>query len=106
MKHVTHEIVEYICDDCNIQLGNHLGHPYYSDDGSNYCLDCALKRNLIGADEWLRKHGITIYHYAVYKDGVITAYQKCGRKYKKDVVKIFENSEIKIQEKRIKSGRN
>ena len=76
MKYIEHIIKEYICDDCGELLGNQCGHPYFPDKENNYCPDCALKRKIIDAEEWLNLHGIGIYDHAVYKDGVITAYQK------------------------------
>ena len=94
MKFITHEIREYLCDGCNTPLGNHEGNPYYEHGNDNYCPDCALKKKIIDADEWLKIHGIGIYDHAVYKDGVITAYQKWGKSYRKDEVRIFEDVDI------------
>ena len=90
MKYIEHIIKEYICDDCGELLGNQCGHPYFPDKENNYCPDCALKRKIIDAEEWLNLHGIGIYDHAVYKDGVITAYQKWGKRFRKDEVRIFD----------------
>lgn len=94
MKYRTHEVKEYLCDKCETPLGNLDGHPYYEDGENNYCPDCALKIGVIDAEEWLTIHGIGIYDRAIYKDGIITAYQKWGRGYRKDEVKIFDNEGI------------
>ena len=91
MKYIIHKVKEYLCDDCDAPLGNHEGAPYSKEGDNNYCLDCALKRKLIDADEWLELHGIGIYDHAIYKDGVITAYQKWGKSFRKDEVRIFED---------------
>lgn len=91
MKYRTHEVREFLCDECETPLGNHMGWPYIEHGEENYCHDCALKKGIIDADEWLSAHGITIYDHAIYKNGVITAYQKWGRSYRKDEVRIFDN---------------
>ena len=78
-----------MCDDCGELLGNQNGNPYYTDGDSNFCPDCALKHKIIDAQEWLKIHGIDIYDHAIYEDGVITAYQKWGKRFRKDEVRIF-----------------
>ncbi|MCD8154523.1 MAG: hypothetical protein LUF78_07560 [Clostridiales bacterium] len=90
MKFIIHEAKEFLCDDCETPLGNLSGWPYYSKNNDNYCPDCALRRGLIGANEWLFAKGIDCYHHAEYENGTITAYQKCGRGYHKDVVKLSD----------------
>ena len=91
MKYIIHEVKEYLCEKCDAPLGNHVGWPYVEKDGKFYCHDCALKEGIIDAMEWLDAHGIAIYDHATYKDGTITAYQKWGKSYRKDVVKVFED---------------
>lgn len=88
MKFIEHKVIEYLCDECDEPLGNQDGNPYYSDADNNYCPDCALKNRVIDADEWLHVHGISIYDHAIYKDGVISAYQKWGKGYRKDEMRI------------------
>lgn len=96
MKCVEHKVIEYLCDDCGEPLGNHEGNPYISDGENNYCCDCALKHRLIDADEWLFAHGISIYDHAVYKNGEIIAYQKWGKSFRRDVVKMFDEQGNRI----------
>lgn len=93
MKYIEHVIPEYLCDDCEVPLGNHEGNPYIRDGNNNYCHDCALKRRLIDADDWLEAHGICIYDHAVYKNGEIIAYQKWGKRFRRDVMRIFDDEE-------------
>lgn len=67
------------------------GHPYYNVHGRHVlCLDCALKLGYIGPMAWLELHGIMIYHHAEYHDGILTAYQKWGRGYRKDEMRPFD----------------
>ena len=96
MKYITHEVKEYLCEKCETPLGNHIGWPYYKDGEKEdyYCPDCALKKGLIDADEWLKVHGISIYDHALYKDGIIIAYQKWGKGFRKNEVRIFDDVEI------------
>ena len=90
MKYIEHIVKEYLCDDCGELLGNQNGNPYFSNDENNYCPDCALKRGIIDAEKWLTLHGIDIYDHVIYKDGVIIGYQKWGKRFRKDEVRIFE----------------
>ena len=55
-----------------------------------------LKHRLIDADEWLFAHGISIYDHAVYKNGEIIAYQKWGKSFRRDVVKMFDEQGNRI----------
>lgn len=94
MKYIIHEVKEYLCDRCEAPLGNHEGNPYVHKEDGNYCHDCALKMGIITADDWLQAHGIGIYDHAIYKDGVITAFQKWGKTYRKDEVRVFDELEL------------
>lgn len=91
MKYIEHIVYEHLCEDCDTPLGDHEGNPYVEHEGDYYCHDCALRRRLIDADGWLVAHGIYIYDHAIYQDGCITAYQKWGKGYRKDTVKIFDD---------------
>ena len=78
MKYIEHIVREYLCDGCGEPLGNQDGHPYIQAGENNYCYDCALKRGLID--------------HAVYQDGVISAYRKWGKGFRRDVVRIFDQN--------------
>ena len=91
MKYITHEVKEYLCECCETPLGNHIGWPYVKKDENAYCYDCALKKGLVDALDWLDVHGIGIYEKAYYKDGVITAFRKWGKAYRKDEVRVFDD---------------
>lgn len=95
MKYIEHVVREYLCDECETLLGNQHGYPFIQDGENNYCHDCALKRHLIDAEEWLKSHGIAIYDHAIYKDGEIIAYQKWGKSFRRDVVRIFDDGQKK-----------
>ena len=96
MKYIEHTVIEHLCEDCETLLGDHDGNPYCIDDSGNYfCPDCGLRRKLIDADEWLSIHGIMIYDHAIYKNGNIIAYQKWGKGFRKDVIKVFDSDENK-----------
>lgn len=94
MKYIEHIVYEHLCEDCETPLGDHEGNPCVEHEDNYYCYDCALKRRIIDADDWLRAHGIGIYDHAIYKNGYIIAYQKWGRGYRKDIVRIFEDENI------------
>jgi hypothetical protein len=94
MKYIEHIVYEHLCEDCETPLGDHEGNPCVEHEDNYYCYDCALKRRIIDADDWLRAHGIGIYDHAIYKNGYIIAYQKWGRGYRKDTVRIFEDENI------------
>ena len=64
------------------------GEPHIKYEAQHVCCDCALKIGLLPAIDWLDIHGIDIYEKADYENGVITAYQKWGRGYRKDEIKI------------------
>lgn len=84
MKTIIYEVTDYLCDDCETELHTTDGYPYVTDGDNHYCGSCAVKRGLLKPIDWLAWHGMGIYHHATYKDGVITAYQKWGRGYRKD----------------------
>ena len=89
MKYKEIILQSFVCEECEKEVGNLDGFPYYTDkDGNYYCPDCALKNNLCTAEDWLNDHGIRIYESASYKNGKITAFQKWGKGYRKDVVTI------------------
>ena len=92
MKYIEHTVIEHLCEDCDIPVGDHEGFPHYVDErtGNYYCIDCALKGGFIGADEWLRFHGIGIYDHAIYKDGKIFAYRKWGKGFCRNIIEPFE----------------
>ena len=90
MKYIEHTIIEHLCEDCEEPLGYHEGTPYAEDDnGDFYCLDCALRRRLIDAEEWLKYHGIGIYDHALYKEGKIIMYRKWGKGFQKTIIEPF-----------------
>jgi len=94
MKFITHEIREFLCDKCEEPLGNHNGWPYISVGDDNFCYDCALKLGHVDAMDWLRVYGHNAYEDAFYKDGVITAYKKWGRGYRKEKIRVFEDEDV------------
>lgn len=94
MKYVEHIVLEHLCESCETPLGDHEGNPYIKQEGAYYCHDCALRLKFIDAEEWLNAHGIRIYDHAMYKDGCIIAYQKGGKGYRKDVVRVFDDEKV------------
>lgn len=94
MKYIEHIVHEHLCEVCETPLGDHEGAPCVEYNGDYYCYDCALKRHIIDADDWLNAHGISIYDHAIYKDGYIIAYQKWGKGYRKNAVRIFEDEGV------------
>ena len=64
------------------------GEPHVKHEAQHVCCDCALKIGLLPAIDWLDIHGISAYEKADYENGVITAYQKWSRGYRKDEIKI------------------
>jgi hypothetical protein len=72
------------CDRCGEDVESYNGHPYIKVDSNHYCPDCALIIGELDALTYISWHGIGIYEKAAYKDGVITAFQKWGRGYRKD----------------------
>lgn len=94
MKYIEHIVIEHLCEKCGEPLGDHEGNPCVEHGHSYYCHDCALKLNLIDAEEWLNIHGISIYDHDIYKDGIIAAYQKWGSGYRKHTVRIFDDEAV------------
>lgn len=88
-KYIEHIVTEHLCEECETPLGDHDGNPCVEHNGNYYCHDCALKHRIIDADDWLKAHGIGIYDHAIYKNGCIIAFQKWGKSYRKDTVRIF-----------------
>ena len=41
---------------------------------------------------FIKMHGIGVFHHAAYKDGIITAFRKWGRGFKKYELMIFEEA--------------
>jgi hypothetical protein len=84
LKTIVYEVTDYLCDDCETELHTTDGGPYVAVGDNYYCGSCAVKRRLLEPMSWLAWHGMGGYSRATYKDGVITAYQKCGKGYRKD----------------------
>lgn len=79
---------KYVCYKCGGLIDD--SHPLYIVDNRHFmCLDCALALGYIGPMAWLEAHGLGIYHHAEYHDGAITAFQKYGRGYRKDVITVY-----------------
>ena len=77
----------YVCTDCNGLIHDSDPHAVWN-NSEHFCLNCALKRGIIGPLYWLDTCGIGIYHHATYNNGTITGFQKWGRGYRKDEIKI------------------
>ena len=77
----------YVCTDCNELIHDSDPHAVWN-NSEHFCLNCALKRGIIGPLYWLDTCGIGIYHHATYNNGTITGFQKWGRGYRKDEIKI------------------
>ena len=86
------------CDRCGEDVEEYNGHPYIETDGKHYCPDCALILGKLDALTYINWHGIGIYEKAEYKDGVLTAFQKWGRGYRRDEWSIDDEE---FQRKRI-----
>ncbi len=81
-----------ICSSCGKQIRKPDGHPYCVDDcGNHYCLGCGLRLRLIDPLEYLKLHGIGIFHHAVYEDGWIKAFRKWGKGYRMYELKFKES---------------
>lgn len=94
MKYVEKTIIEHLCEDCEMPVGDCDGMPHYVDgNGDFYCLDCALKRHFIDAEYWLNCHGMNIYDHALYKNGKIIMYRKWGKRYQKNIIDPFGKTE-------------
>lgn len=59
-KKIMIEIETKICDVCGKDLEIYDGHPYVSEDGRDYCLDCAYKKRIISKHTWAESHGIIL----------------------------------------------
>ena len=82
MRTVIVKTVDYLCDGCGTELNTLKGWPWYGTPQNRYCPNCAVKYGYCTPLEWTERFGN--YHHATYKDGVITAYKKWGRGYRKD----------------------
>lgn len=92
-KYIIHEIKEHLCEVCNKPLGDRVGHPYCFDDEEDtfYCPDCGLDNGYIDATEWLCCRSLgAFFEKAEYKDGVVTAYRKWGKGYRKYQIVVNE----------------
>lgn len=59
-KFIQIMVENHYCDVCGEDLESYNGHPYYSEDGKDYCLDCAYKAKIITKREWAESHGILL----------------------------------------------
>ena len=85
---------KHICPSCGKYTHEEDGFPCGVDDdtGEHYCLDCGLKLGMVDLIEYLRLQGIGVFHHASYKDGIITAFRKWGKGYRKYELKFMEVS--------------
>ena len=76
---------KHICPSCGKYTHEEDGFPYgaNADTGEHYCLDCGLKLGMVEPMDYLELHGFGIFHHATYKDGIINAFRKCGKGYRK-----------------------
>ena len=80
-----------ICSSCGRYTHEEDGYPYGIDDtGKHYCLDCGLRHEIFEPLEYLRLCGFGIFHHATYKDGIINAYRKWGKGYRKYELMVSE----------------
>lgn len=86
MKTIIYEVTDYLCDDCETELHTTDGWPAYRDGDNYYCEVCAVKRGILDPLSYAGR--FDNYHHATYKDGIITAYRKWGRGYRKDEIKV------------------
>ena len=93
MKYIEHTVIEHLCEDCAMPLADHEGGAHYADGELYLCLDCALRRKLLDAEEWLSLHGMSIYDHAMYKDEKIILYRKWGKGYQKTIIDPFARTE-------------
>ena len=85
----TIEIPEFFCDSCGEDIKTRDGCPCFHDDSGNvYCIECGVKRGLVDPIGYLYYHGFGIAHHAVYENGKVIAFQKCGRGFTKYVFPI------------------
>lgn len=79
------EYHEHVCASCKNPTHEEDGFPYAIDDdtGKHYCLDCGLKLGMVEPMNYLELHGFGIFHHATYQDGIIYAFRKWGRRYRK-----------------------
>ena len=75
------------CAECGKEINPAHYHTHFN--MKHYCVDCGLKLGIVGPMVWLEAYGIGIHHHAEYHDGTITAFQKWGRGYRKDVIKVL-----------------
>ncbi len=83
---------ECICPSCNRATHEEDGFPYGIDEktGDHYCFDCGLKLGMVEPMDYLELRGFGIFHRATYQNGIITAFQKWGRGYRKHELKFLE----------------
>ena len=75
---------KHICQSCGRATHEEDGFPYAVDDtGKHYCLDCGLRCGMVEPLNYLELHGFGIFHHATYQDGIIYAFRKWGRGYRK-----------------------
>lgn len=80
-----------ICPSCGRYTHEEDGFPFGIDDtGKHYCLECGLKLRMVEPLEYLELCGFGIFHHATYKDGIIKAFRKCGKGYRKYDLKFSE----------------
>ena len=79
------EYHEHVCASCKTPTHEEDGFPYAIDDdtGKHYCLDCGLKLGMVEPMNYLELHGFGIFHHATYQNGIIYAFRKWGRGYRK-----------------------
>ena len=104
MKYKEHKVtlIEHLCEDCERPLGDCNGWGGWTkvNNGDYYCLECALKNGIIDADTWVKDSCFSQFvnhpHHATYSDGIVTIYQKWGKKFRKfgevDILKTIEAS--------------
>ena len=69
------------CKTCGAQIPDF--YPRVNHENEVYCIDCAVKAELMDPLEWCELSGIYLFHHATYKDGIITGFRKWGRGYSK-----------------------
>ena len=78
------------CDACRVTIEASFPRVMSEDGKECLCIDCALKQGKLPPKEWLDLRGLGIYEKATYEDGVIYAFQKWGRGYRKDEIRLVE----------------
>lgn len=57
-KIITLEIEELFCDVCKEDLRTRDGFPFVTNNGKDYCPECAYKAGAITKKEWAHMHGL------------------------------------------------